>query len=62
MENILKSASVKIANVLKLFRDPALNFFVEFLREKIMIREKLPFLIMSLDVKPSGKLVMLPVI
>jgi len=48
-----------IATVLKLYRNPELKFFIDYLKAEVITSDKLPDLIMALPMKPTDKLVML---
>lgn len=53
LEKLEKSLgqSIKIATIVNIYREPSFNFFVEFLREKVFILEKMPELIMTLNIR-----------
>jgi len=53
---------VKIAAIMKIYREPSFDFFVEFLREKVFLLDKLPELITTLNIRSCEKYVMLAIV
>lgn len=59
LRGLLINSVPSIALILKIYREPSFQFFVEFLRRQVLTEGKLPQLVMALPLKPACKLVML---
>lgn len=48
-----------IDTVIGIYRDPTFKPYVDFLKENILTEQRLPALVMALDVKPADKIIMM---
>lgn len=53
IHGLLSRAATSIQSIMKIYREPAFQFFVDFLREEVVTEDRFPKFIMALPLRPA---------